>query len=238
MKSQQCEPESGVCAASSGADVTNAPPDKAASMEVVYIGDPMCSWCWGISPVIQKLQTDCTAQGLAFRLVVGGLRPGGGDPWNHQFRRFLKQHWQQISDMTGQPFRFGLLDREKFNYDTEPACRAVVAARCLPKVQELSFFTAVQQRFYVDNEDPAQCGFYSTICQQQGVDFDAFSIRFHSPEARAETLAEFELSRGWGVSGFPTVLLRMNGSHHVLVTGYATYQDIEQRLSVALTKGQ
>lgn len=25
--------------------------------EIIYVGDPMCSWCWGFAPEFQKLRT-------------------------------------------------------------------------------------------------------------------------------------------------------------------------------------
>jgi len=236
MNNPQCDTESGVCAAPA---LDPAPPRSALAgldSEVVYIGDPMCSWCWGLAPGLRQLQRYCREQGLPFRLVVGGLRPGGGDPWNPAFRGFLRHHWQEVSRATGQPFSYRLLERDAFEYDTEPACRAVVAARPLipngsgASGAELDFFAAVQRKFYVDNEDPKEPEFYRGICASLGVDFDAFVRRFESAEVRAATREEFQLNRSWGVNSYPTVLVRVNGRHAKLVNGYATFEEMQQRL--------
>ena len=47
--------------------------DRVETDRIIYIGDPMCSWCWGIAPELDRLQAWTT---LPFDVVVGGLRPG------------------------------------------------------------------------------------------------------------------------------------------------------------------
>jgi len=42
---------------------------------LIYVVDPMCSWCWGFSPVLKELMRQYQGQ-ISFQLMVGGLRPG------------------------------------------------------------------------------------------------------------------------------------------------------------------
>ncbi len=88
--------------------------------------------------------------------IVGGLRPGGGDEWNSSFKAFLRHEWENIHRVTGQPFGFTILDDAEFNYDTEPACRAVVAMSQLQESNQvlLAFFSGIQRRLYVQGADP------------------------------------------------------------------------------------
>jgi len=39
-----------------------------------YFADPMCSWCWGFSPVIETLRDEYRER-MKTALVLGGLRP-------------------------------------------------------------------------------------------------------------------------------------------------------------------
>ena len=41
---------------------------------LLYVMDPMCSWCWGFAPVVQALAEQAAAAGVPLQLVVGGLR--------------------------------------------------------------------------------------------------------------------------------------------------------------------
>ena len=119
MKDPFCDPVTGECTPASLEGETSKA--QKADGEIIYIGDPMCSWCWGISNHLQELKEHFAEH--KFSIVLGGLRPGGGDPWDDNFKGFLKHHWEEVTARSGQPFGYKLFDRASFNYDTEPPCR-------------------------------------------------------------------------------------------------------------------
>lgn len=225
---ETCDLETGVCQPGPMPDASKPKAPVNADHEVIYVGDPMCSWCWGISPGIKQLQASCAEKHLGFSIVVGGLRPGGGDPWNDQFKAFLRHHWEEIGTRTGQPFSFDLLDRTHFGYDTEPSCRAVVVARQMLGAADqnssnlYAFFAAIQEKFYVGNADPSEGVFYRELCEAAGLDFATFLNGFNSAEARTLTRDEFVLNRKWGVRGYPTVLFRDGNNLQQVATGFAS----------------
>jgi len=220
-----CDPVTGLCTI---APVEGAvePTEFRDDVEIIYVGDPLCSWCWGISPQLHLLQQRAAQEGIPYRIVVGGLRPGGGDPWNQEFKDFLRHHWEEVHARSGQPFGYDLFERAAFNYDTEPSCRAVVAARTLDPALEHRFFEWIQHYFYVRNEDPNGVAFYAPICAELGLDFARFSELFASPAIRQATLAEFQLNRQWGVTGYPTVIFRQGDRLLALARGYANFDQM------------
>ncbi len=226
-----CDPETGLCILPAFEGEANEPIEFREDLEIIYVGDPMCSWCWGISPALHQLEQQAKQKGIAFRIVVGGLRPGGGDEWNEKFTSFLGHHWEEVNKRSGQPFNHDLLKRESFNYDTEPSCRAVVAARVLDPNLEHQFFELVQHYFYVQNQDPNQVNFYAPICSKLGLSFEDFKTLFESEEVKQRTRSEFAINRQWGVRGYPTVLFRKEDQLHMLARGYASSEDMWQRLS-------
>ena len=44
---------------------------------LLYVMDPMCSWCWGFAPVLDALAEQAGAAGVGVDLVLGGLRRDG-----------------------------------------------------------------------------------------------------------------------------------------------------------------
>ena len=232
-----CDPVTGACLlpALNEPNVRVARP-KRDGMAVRYIGDPMCSWCWGISPIVSEVAAFCAAEGIEFSVTVGGLRAGGGDPWNEKFKEFLRMEWRHIAEVTGQPFGFALLDLPQFDYDTEPACRAVVALQLLQASTHsdaaivLRFFSAVQRKFYVEGKDPKVAGFYESICADLGVDFDTFFRLFDSVEARQAAKQEFLRCRQWGVRSFPTMLFERSGEMTPLAVGAVQKEQVITRL--------
>ena len=70
--------------------------------ELIYVGDPMCSWCWGMAPVVERL---AARDDVDTRIIVGGLRPGPrAQVLDADMREMLAGHWAQVASVTGQPF--------------------------------------------------------------------------------------------------------------------------------------
>lgn len=237
----KCDPDTGVCLLPEqdnpvDTDAVAARPGWA----VHYVGDPMCSWCWGISPTVSAVEAFCAAQGIEFSMTMGGLRAGGGDQWNETFKRFLRNEWQHIGQVTGQPFGFTLLDAKHFNYDTEPSCRAVATVKLLqarhqfPVTNVLKFFTAIQHKFYVEGQDTTKVDFYASICASLALDFDEFRSLFDSPEAQQAVQQEFMRCRQLGVRSFPTLLLEHNGKIKPLAAGFVSTEDALSRIRQAV----
>ncbi|WP_199861568.1 MULTISPECIES: DsbA family protein [unclassified Pseudomonas] len=183
-------------------------------LTVRYVGDPMCSWCWRIPPAVHGAAEFCALIGVQFSITMGGLRAGGGDPWDAGFKKLIRNEWQHVSKVTGQPFGYSLLDAEDFYYDTEPFCRAVATVQDLLLGQDgseqivLRFFSAVQKTLYVDGHDATCTGFYEGPCAEIALDYGNFLRNYEATEARNRVNKAFSRCRHWGVRSFPTVLIK------------------------------
>ena len=228
-----CDPQTGEC---TPADLGAFEPTKetVTDKEIIYVGDPMCSWCWGISNHLQSLKAHYSQ--FKFSIVVGGLRPGGGEAWDDKMKAFIKHHWDEVNQRSGQPFGTALFERENFNYDTEPPCRAVVAARQWVGDNELAFFEAVSRKFYVDNEDPGDVEFYRSICQAFNIPFNEFVSAFESEEVKYQTHQEFQLNRQWGVRGYPTVLFKSKDQLYQINHGYSEFDQMKNVIEKILAE--
>ena len=82
-----------------------------------YFADPMCSWCWGFSPVVEALREEYRPR-LKIALVMGGLRPGTTEAISASSRDDILHHWRQVHERSGQPFHFEGAMPEGFVYDT------------------------------------------------------------------------------------------------------------------------
>jgi len=170
---------------------------------LVYVADPMCSWCWGFSPVIEAIRARF-GDALPIRLILGGLRPGTTEPMHEAAKRTTREHWEHVQAASGQPFDFAFFARERFVYDTEPASRAVVVAR--RSGRGLDCLAAVHRAFYAENRDVTAGEVLGEVAAGLGLDREAFLQAFASVEARQETWADFALAQQAGIRGFPTLL--------------------------------
>lgn len=194
-----------------------------------YIADPMCSWCWGFSPVIEAICREYEAR-LKVELVLGGLRPSTKDPMPATQRETILRHWQAVQRMTGQPFRFGGAMPSGFIYDTEPASRGVVSASIIDSEAAFPFFKAVQSAFYVEQRDVTTAVVLARLASDVGLDARQFSQVFESDTAKSQTLGHFKKTRQWDVHGFPAVIMQNAAGYSALTSGYRPFEELRPKL--------
>lgn len=195
---------------------------------LIYVGDPMCSWCWGFAPEIEALSEDYHVE-----VVVGGLRPGPmAQTLDDRMASFLAHHWEEIGERTGQPFDISFLDRrDDWVYDTEPAAIAVAEMREVNPKATLSYFTDIQRAFYADSRDVTDFEVLADIASTHGIDTDAFSSSLTGDEARQRAWGDFTRSRNWGINGFPTLVGDLgDGRLALLARGFTEANIIRGRI--------
>lgn len=197
---------------------------------LIYIGDPMCSWCYGFAPEISKAKEQLGNE-VNFQLVMGGLRPYNTETMA-DLNEFLDHHWKDVATRSGQKFNHAILQDHSFVYDTEPASRAVITVRTLQPEAEFAFFKAVQTAFYADNKNTHELATYLPLCDQFGVDKTAFAKAFVSEEMKEKTRDDFKYSGALGVRGFPSLVVKKGEEYFLIANGYTTADRV-----VMLTRG-
>lgn len=176
-----------------------------AGPHLVYFADPMCSWCWGFSPVVETIRQRFTDT-VPIRLVMGGLRPQTTKPMDDAAKRTTRTHWEHVHEASSQPFDFTFFDREGFVYDTDPAARAVVVVRRSSMEAALDYLRLVQAAFYAENRDVTDEVVLADLAEQAGQNREDFLEAFRSEEAKQETWRDYGISHQSGISGFPTLI--------------------------------
>lgn len=195
--------------------------------KIIYIADPMCSWCYGFGPELSGLLA--ALPGIPLEIVVGGLRAYNTQQMDEKLKTTLLSHWRHVEEASGLPFSDAGISRAGFIYDTEPACRAVVTARLLAPelLAPLNTFHAIQRAFYAEGVDVTQgavlADIASTALTKQGfaIDASAFHAAWSDDATIAATRQDFNRTQRWGISGFPTVLIEQEKELALVVSGYA-----------------
>lgn len=191
--------------------------------KLIYVGDPMCSWCYGFGPELEKVLAKFPQ--LDFQLVLGGLRPNGTETMS-ELGNFLREHWDHVEARSGQEFSYDILEQGDFIYDTEPACRGVETARTLKPEVALDFYHAVQKAFYKENKDTGKVETYLEIAEQFELDTALFKKLFESEEMKENTKADFQLAAGMGIRGFPSMVAQKEDQYYLLSRGYRSGEDM------------
>lgn len=212
---------------------------------LVYVGDPMCSWCYGFGVPLQKLLEQLP--GVPLAVVLGGLRAYNKEVMADTLKNTLHHHWEEVTKRSGKPFGTGQFDREGYIYDTEPACRAVVAIRAHAAEHTLAMYHAVQYAFYAMGRDITQTAVLADIWQEvtkklkkelidsktiANLDFsrDAFVEAFESDSIKTQTRNDFAMVQQWGIRGFPALIAVVNGEAQLVSNGYMEADEMLQRV--------
>ena len=199
---------------------------------LIYVMDPMCSWCYGFAPVLHRIKQEQEGK-LNFKLVLGGLR-ANTEPMDAENLAKTKQHWQDVEQVTGQPFDYSFFNRTDFIYNTEPACRAVVAMRYLHPESELLMAEKVQDAFYAGNNDVTNGVVLAEIASTFGIEEDTFLEKFNSDDMKEKTQQDFVIARHLQAIAFPSMYLLNGHEVHLLSRGYRTYEAMDMLLKNAL----
>lgn len=197
--------------------------------KLIYVGDPMCSWCWGFAPEIQSLTAEHTVE-----VVVGGLRPGPmAQTLDDDLAGFLRRHWTEIEERTGQSFDTTFLDRrDGWVYDTEPAAIAVTRFRQRIQPLTLDFFAKVQQAFYAEGRDVTDFSVLADLAADFDIDREEFAASLEGEEARELAWSDFTRARNWGISGFPTLIGELpDGRLALLSRGWSRAEVLRDRIA-------
>ena len=186
---------------------------------LLYVMDPMCSWCWGFAPVVEALAEQAAVDGVPLQIVTGGLRRDQV-AINAAARVRYLGYWQAVNASTGQLFDFERGLPEGLVYDTEPACRALVTARQLDAASAWTLLKLVQQAFYTEGADVTQASVLVQLAEQAGIPRIEFAEAVDSQAMQEATAADFTWVQDLGIAGFPTLLAERDGQLALLTNGY------------------
>ncbi len=203
------------------------------SLELIYVADPMCSWCWGFSPVINTI-AEYIEPRATLRFMMGGLRPLTRTAMDDAMKTSIAEHWDHVSERTGQPFDRTFFERDGFVYDTEPPCRAVCIMRKIQPSRTLAYLDGLQQAFYGDNRDITDRNILADIAADAGLESEIFLNQFDDVASAHEVAGDFSVVRQMGITGYPSVILRKDDEMSLLSAGYQSFEDLKQPLDTWL----
>ncbi|HBZ43280.1 MAG TPA: protein-disulfide isomerase [Maritimibacter sp.] len=183
------------------------------TIQLTYIFDPLCGWCYGASPVIEKLMQQ---DDIAVTAMPSGLFAGtGAFPMNAGFAANAWEADQRIRHLTGQEFseayRKNVLEGKTGRVDSGPATLALTAVHLTAPDREFETLKAIQHARYADGRDNGDPVVIADILSE--LSLDAAAARFASPDEELKVLNESRIEqaraqmRRFGARGVPTLVL-------------------------------
>ena len=186
--------------------------------KVLFVTDPMCSWCWGMANEIERARRDGASE-FEFDCVLGGINVDSTQPITGFARARLGDIWRRVSRVTGATFGSGLPAGD-FVYNSVPACIAAEAVRELTQAPPFDFVHRLQQRFFIDGIGVADDSLLAREAAAIGVNPDRFAQLCRAPETLARVREGFAIAKSYGTAALPSVLLEVAGVRRLVAGGY------------------
>jgi putative protein-disulfide isomerase len=186
---------------------SNMKSNQSKNTVLVYVHDPMCSWCWGFRPTLQKLVVSLPERLEVIR-ILGGLAPDSDLPMAEEMKQNLQHAWQSVqATIPGTEFNFDFWENCQPRRSTYPACRAVIAASLQSIDYDEKMTGAIQYAYYKEAKNPSDDSTLIELAQSIGVDAVVFERDLNSPATHNALAEQVDFSRQLGVQGFPSLLL-------------------------------
>jgi len=180
--------------------------------DITYLFDPLCGWCYGAAPALEKL----AGQGFTVRLAPTGLFAGdGARPMDEAFAAYAWTNDQRIARLTGQPFseeyRYKVLADRARLFDSGPASLALTAVVACAPEQEFEALKAVQRARYVDGRDTTDFSVLSDVLSSLRLGDAARRIAEPDGDLLTAYRRRVDAARGemlrFGVNGVPALIV-------------------------------
>lgn len=203
--------------------------------KIYYVADPMCSWCYGFTPQLEQL-IQKYAQKVDIEILVGGLNVENSKKLDQETRESFKDHWKSINKETGMAFNDIVLNNKELIYNTELACRAIVAMKELKPEKQMDYFKLLQKSFYTNNKNINNISVLIELAVEIGADKEEFTKKLDDPLVKKLTQDSFERVERNGIEGFPALVFVSEMETKILCSGYTKFQKIEKNLEKLIAK--
>lgn len=176
--------------------------------KLIYIHDPMCSWCWGFSSTLTHLIAGLPSHVEVVRLL-GGLAVDTDAPMPEYMQQMLASTWRRIEEtIPGIKFNFDFWKICQPRRSTYPACRAVIAARKQGQGFDEAMTQAIQHAYYQQARNPSDESTLIEVAAELGLDVEQFSCDLRDDKTQQLLLHEIDEVQRLGVDSFPSLLLQ------------------------------
>jgi putative protein-disulfide isomerase len=193
---------------------------------LLYIHDPMCSWCWGFRPVWQEVQQKIDSR-IEIRYLLGGLAADTDEPMPDEMRMNIRDNWQRIQqEIPGTVFNYDFWTQCSPRRSTYPACRAIIACRMQQPDLESDMLLLIQQAYYLLAKNPSDLDVLVTLAGQLGLNTQQFADDIQSQDCQNTLMQEIEYCRKINIYSFPSLVLKQEKSYTSLDIDYNSSANI------------
>ena len=208
---------------------------------VFYCYDAYCGWCYGFSPVIQKIAENYPS--VTIEVLSGGMVLPDKPVHISATAGFIQKAYPTVEEYTG--IRFGEDYLWHINHpdlsDWYPNSEKPAIALCIFKEyypeRQVAFASDLQFALHYEGRDLTDDEAYRHLLEKYSIQPEVFYTKLKSEEYKEQAHYEFQLCKQLQVTGFPCVFLQNSDTRFtMLAKGYTDYETLKSRLDKALNE--
>lgn len=203
-------------------------------MKIIYVFDPLCGWCYGFEPVMEKVQANYGSD-FEFEVISEGMVMPENERPVSELREFLENAIPALEDRTGisisKAYYDNILHNDSIVLNSVLPSRVFFALKPYCKYKEVELARKIQDLLYQQGLDIGKYESYTSLFQEYSPEQVNTIEAFVSTEAvKTGTQKMFNQSQQMRVSGFPALLFEHEEKTYNLNIGYTSYENMAELL--------
>jgi putative protein-disulfide isomerase len=204
---------------------------------LIYIYDALCGWCYGFSPVMQKLY-EAYQDRIAFEVLSGGMITGRRVQPLSAMADYIRQASQLLAEVTGvspsEDYYSNILEKGTYRSDSLPPAIALNILKEKSPEDQFPLAQAIQHLYYTQGQDLNQVETYLPLAREKGWEEETFKKKFVDPAYADRAREEFKQVQEWGLDGFPAVLGKKGTALVLISHGYQPFEQVNEAVKQLL----
>lgn len=204
-------------------------------MKLLYVYDPLCGWCYGFGPVVERIEKEY-AGSVEVEIISGGMITGSRVEPVGRMAGYILNAIPRVERMTGiefgEPYKELLKEGTYITSSVKPSL-ALCVFKSFATTQAVEYGHTIQTAFYKEARDLNQDELYAELAVPFGIDRTIFLERMKDSSYLKKAEDEFKRAADLGVTGFPCLLIKQGNTYAKLAAGYTDYNSIDKYLKKA-----
>ena len=207
---------------------------------LVYCYDAYCGWCYGFSPVINKIAAEYKDVMQTDVLSGGMILPE--KPVHISFSAsYILNAYKNVEDLTGIKFGEDYLwhiknpdDSDWYPNSEKPAIAMCIFKEFYPE-RAVEFAGDLQHALHYEGRDLTDDEAYKKLIEKYSIQPEIFYEKLKSEDYKEMAYYEFSLMKQLQVTGYPCVFVQTGElKFNMVARGYTDYEQMKSRINDVL----
>ena len=213
-------------------------------MNLLYVYDAYCSWCYGFSPVLKKIAEEYKDI-LPAEVLSGGMILPEKPVHIGASAGYILSAYKNVEELTGIKFGEDYLWhlRHADESDWYPNSEKPAIAMCIFKefypARAVEFAADLQYALHYEGRDLTDDEAYRHLLEKYSIQPEIFYQKMTEDAYKEVVYYEFSLMKQLQVTGYPCVFIQTGElKFHMVARGYTDYETLKERIDLVLKENK